>query len=456
MSKDPIAAVVLAAGQGTRMKSQLPKVLHPLAGRSMLAQLLATIDALGSEQRAEKRIVVASPANRNAIDAAIPGLDLAIQDPPLGTGHAMMAAREKLSGFSGDVLMLFADSPLISVETLQNMLSARRGKDDPAVVVMGFRPGDTAEYGRLIVDDGGNLERIVEHHDTSAAERQTDLCNSGFMAIDGSVLGQLLDELGNDNAKGEYYLTDIVEIANCLDRRCAVVEANEIEAHGINSRDQLAQAEAVMQNRLRHAAMAAGVTLLDPASVYFSHDSVIGQDVTIQPHVYFGPGVTIADNVTINAFSHLEGCTVASGASIGPFARLRPEAEIGGNARIGNFVEVKKASIETGAKVNHLAYIGDARVGAGANIGAGTITCNYDGFLKSFTDIGKGAFIGSNTALVAPVKVGDGAIVGAGSTVSHRVSADALAVERSEQREKAGWAASFRKRKAAEKAAQKK
>ena len=456
MSKDPIAAVVLAAGQGTRMKSQLPKVLHPLAGRSMLAQLLATIDALGSEQRAEKRIVVASPANRNAIDAAIPGLDLAIQDPPLGTGHAMMAAREKLSGFSGDVLMLFADSPLISVETLQNMLSARRGKDDPAVVVMGFRPGDTAEYGRLIVDDGGNLERIVEHHDTSAAERQTDLCNSGFMAIDGSVLGQLLDELGNDNAKGEYYLTDIVEIANCLGRRCAVVEANEIEAHGINSRDQLAQAEAVMQNRLRHAAMAAGVTLLDPASVYFSHDSVIGQDVTIQPHVYFGPGVTIADNVTINAFSHLEGCTVASGASIGPFARLRPEAEIGGNARIGNFVEVKKASIETGAKVNHLAYIGDARVGAGANIGAGTITCNYDGFLKSFTDIGKGAFIGSNTALVAPVKVGDGAIVGAGSTVSHRVSADALAVERSEQREKAGWAASFRKRKAAEKAVQKK
>ena len=295
MSKDPIAAVVLAAGQGTRMKSQLPKVLHPLAGRSMLAQLLATIDALGSEQRAEKRIVVASPANRNAIDAAIPGLDLAIQDPPLGTGHAMMAAREKLSGFSGDVLMLFADSPLISVETLQNMLSARRGKDDPAVVVMGFRPGDTAEYGRLIVDDGGNLERIVEHHDTSAAERQTDLCNSGFMAIDGSVLGQLLDELGNDNAKGEYYLTDIVEIANCLGRRCAVVEANEIEAHGINSRDQLAQAEAVMQNRLRHAAMAAGVTLLDPASVYFSHDSVIGQDVTIQPHVYFGPGADDGD-----------------------------------------------------------------------------------------------------------------------------------------------------------------
>ena len=456
MSKDSIAAVVLAAGQGTRMKSKLPKVLHPLAGRSMLEQLLATIDALGPEQRLEKRIVVASPENRDAIDAAIPGLDLAIQDPPLGTGHAMMAAQGQLSGFSGDALMLFADSPLVSVETLQAMLAARRGKDNPAVVVMGFRPQDTAEYGRLIVDDHGNLQRIVEHRDASAAERQTDLCNSGFMAIDGAVLAQLLDALGNDNAKGEYYLTDIVEIANQQGRRCAVVEASEIEAHGINSRDQLAQAEAVVQNRLRHAAMAAGVTLLDPDSVYFSHDSVIGQDVTIQPHVYFGPGVTVADNVTINAFSHLEGCTIAAGASIGPFARLRPEAMIGADARIGNFVEVKKASIEDGAKVNHLAYIGDARVGAGANIGAGTITCNYDGFLKSFTDIGKGAFIGSNSALVAPVKIGDGAIVGAGSTVTRDVAADALAVERSAQKELSDWALSFRKRKSAEKAAQKK
>jgi bifunctional UDP-N-acetylglucosamine pyrophosphorylase/glucosamine-1-phosphate N-acetyltransferase len=455
MSKDSIttvAAVVLAAGQGTRMKSDLAKVLHPLAGRSMLAQLLAAVGALG----VERRIVVVSPDNGEAIQAAVSDIEIAVQDPPLGTGHAMMAAGANLSDFQGDILMLFADSPLVSVETLEAMLAARRDAADPAVVVMGFRPQDTAEYGRLIVDDRGNLERIVEHRDASPAEREINLCNSGFMAIDGAVLGQLLDGLGNDNAKDEYYLTDIIEIANGLGRTCAVVEGSEIEAMGINSRDQLAQAEAVVQNRLRHAAMAAGVTLLDPDSVYFSHDSVLGRDVTIQPHVYFGPGVTVADNVTINAFSHLEGCRIASGASVGPFARLRPEAEIGHDVRIGNFVEVKKASIEDGAKVNHLAYIGDARVGEGANIGAGTITCNYDGFLKSFTDIGKGAFIGSNTALVAPVKVGDGAIVGAGSTVTHEVTADALAVERSEQWEKQGYAVSFRKRKAAEKAARKK
>jgi bifunctional UDP-N-acetylglucosamine pyrophosphorylase/glucosamine-1-phosphate N-acetyltransferase len=368
-----------------------------------------------------------------------------------------MAVRENLAGFTGDVLVLFGDSPLVAAETLQAMLAARHSDGDPAVVVMGFRPADTAQYARLIVDgdgDGdGNLSRIVEHHDADAAERQTDLCNSGFMAIDGAILGQLLDGIGTDNAKGEYYLTEIVEIASRLGRTCRVVEAGEIEAYGINSRDQLAQAEAVIQNRLRHEAMEVGVTLLDPDSVYFSHDTTLGRDVTVQPHVFFGPGVTVGDHVTINAFSHLEGCQVAAGAAIGPFARLRPEAEIGASARIGNFVEIKKARIEDGAKVNHLSYIGDARVGMGANIGAGTITCNYDGFLKSFTDIGKGAFIGSNTALVAPVKIGDDAIVGAGSTITREVAADALAVERSKLQERQGWALSFRKRKAAEKAA---
>ena len=452
MGKHKIAAVVLAAGQGTRMKSKKPKVLHPLAGRPMLAQLMATVDALG----ADRRIVVVSPDNGEAIQAALPEIDVAVQDPPLGTGHAMMAARENLSGFAGDVLMLFADSPLVSVETLGAMLAARRGASDPAVVVMGFRPQDTAEYGRLIVNGSGNLERIVEHRDASPAERETNLCNSGFMAIDGAILQPLLDGIGNDNAKGEYYLTDIVEIAIRLGRTCAVVEAGEIEARGINSRDQLAQAEAVVQNRLRHAAMAAGATLLDPGSVYFCHDTILGQDVTIAPNVFFGPGVRIGDDVAIHAFCHLEGCHIEAGANIGPFARLRPQAEIGKGARIGNFVEVKKARIEDGAKVNHLSYIGDARVGAGANIGAGTITCNYDGFLKSFTDIGKGAFIGSNTALVAPVTVGDGAVVGAGSTLTRDVAADALAVERAEQMERPGWAVTYRERKAAEKAAQKK
>jgi bifunctional UDP-N-acetylglucosamine pyrophosphorylase/glucosamine-1-phosphate N-acetyltransferase len=456
MSKHQIAAVALAAGQGTRMMSKKPKVLHPIAGRPMLAQLLATVDALGEEISVERRIVVVSPGNGEAIQAAVPGIELAVQDPPLGTGHAVMATGEQLSGFSGDVLVLFADSPLVSVETLGAMLAARRGASDPAVVVMGFRPQDSAEYARLILDDRGNLQRIVEHRDASEAEREIGLCNSGFMAIDGAILAQLLDGVGNDNAKGEYYLTKIVEIANRMGRRCAVVEAGEIEAWGVNSRDQLAQAEAVMQNRLRHAAMAAGATLLDPDSVYFCHDTILGQDVTIAPNVFFGPGVWIGDDVVIHAFCHLEGCQIAAGANIGPFARLRPETEIGQGARIGNFVEVKKARIEDGAKVNHLSYIGDARVGAGANIGAGTITCNYDGFLKSFTDIGKGAFIGSNTALVAPVSVGDGAVVGAGSTVTGDVAADALAVERAEQIEWPGWAISYRKRKAAEKAAQKK
>ncbi len=456
MSKDSIATVVLAAGQGTRMKSKKPKVLHPIAGRPMLAQLMATIDDLAAAPGVARRIVVVAPDNCDAIRRAVPGIELALQDPPLGTGHAVMAAAEKLSGFNGDVLVLFADSPLVSTETLRAMLAARHGPQDPAVVVMGFRPADGAEYARLILDDGGNLQGIVEHRDASPAEREIGLCNSGFMAIDGAILQALLDGIGNDNVKGEYYLTEIVRIANRMGRRCAVVEAGEIEALGVNSRDQLAQAEAVVQNRLRHAAMAAGATLLDPDSVYFCHDTILGQDVTIGPNVFFGPGVSIGDDVTVHAFSHLEGCRVAAGANIGPFARLQPEAEIGKGARIGNFVEVKKARIEDGAKVNHLSYIGDARVGAGANIGAGTITCNYDGFLKSFTDIGKGAFIGSNTALVAPVKVGDGAIVGAGSTITSEVAADALAVERAEQKQQAGWAVTYRKRKTAEKAGQKK
>ncbi len=452
MSNEAIATVILAAGQGTRMKSNVTKVLHPLAGRPMLAQLLATVGAL----EGERCIVVVSADNRDAIEAAMPGLDLAVQDPPLGTGHAVMAARDNLAGFKGDVITLFADSPLVSVETLQAMLAARRSAEKPGVVVMGFRPEDTAEYARLILDDAGKLVRIVEHRDASEEERQTNLCNSGFMAIDGEILGALLDGIGTDNAKGEYYLTEIVEIANRMGRTCAVFEAGEIEAYGINSRDQLALAEAVIQNRLRHAAMAAGATLLDPDSVYFCHDTVLGKDVLIEPHVFFGPGVVVEGDVTIKAFSHLEGCQVASGATVGPFARLRPEAEIGAGVRIGNFVEVKKAKIEAGAKVNHLTYIGDARVGEGANVGAGTITCNYDGFMKSFTDIGKGAFIGSNTALVAPVKVGDGAIVGAGSTVTHDVAADALAVERAKQQELTEWAVSFRERKMAEKAAAKK
>jgi len=448
----PFATIVLAAGHGTRMKSDLPKVLHPLAGRPMLSQLLATLEALGPT----KQIVVVSPENQDAITSNIPGLETAVQSSPRGTGHAVLAAQDKLSDFNGDVLVLFGDSPLVSIETLEKMLNVRRSIKNPAVVVMGFRPEDSSQYARLILDSQANLVRIVERLDATNEESQIDLCNSGFMAIDGSMLNLLLDGIGTKNAKGEYYLTEIAEIANKAGRICSVVEASEIEAYGINSRDQLAQAEAIIQHRLRYKAMAMGTTLLDPDSVYFSYDTILGKDVTIQPHVYFGPGVTVGKNVTIKAFSHLEGCKIGADAMVGPFARLRPEAEIGKGARIGNFVEVKKAIIEEDAKVNHLSYIGDARVGEGANIGAGTITCNYDGFLKSFTDIGKGAFIGSNTALVAPVKVGAGAIVGAGSTVTREVAADSLVVERSTQEESHGWAAKFRKRKLADKAGREK
>lgn len=448
MNDKTLATVILAAGMGTRMKSDLPKVLHPLAGRPMITQLTATLGALSPQ----REIVVVSPANRDAVEAAVPGMRIAVQDPPLGTGHAVMAALEALDGFQGTVLTLFADSPLIGVETLRRMIELREQPDGPAVVVMGFRPEDPAEYGRLILDADGRLDRIVEHRDASAEERAVGLCNSGFMAIDGEILSELLSRVTNDNPKGEYYLTDIIAIARDMQRHCAVVEGSEIEAMGINSRAQLAQAEAVLQHRMRMAAMDAGATLLDPATVWFSHDTVLGRDVTVGPSVFFGPGVSVGDGVTINAFSHLEGCSVADGAQIGPFARLRPEAEIGEKVRIGNFVEVKKARIEKGAKVNHLSYIGDARVGEGANIGAGTITCNYDGFLKHFTDIGKGAFIGSNSALVAPVSIGDGAIVGAGSTITGDVAGDALAITRAEQAERAGFAASFRERKQAEKA----
>jgi len=448
MQDASIAVVVLAAGMGTRMRSATPKVLHALAGRSMIAHLMATVDALSPA----RRIVVTSPAIETDLAAALPQVDLAVQDPPLGTGHAVMAARAALAGFDGDVLVLFADSPLVSADTLNRMLAERRSAADPAVVVMGFRPDDTAEYARLVVDDAGALQRIVEHRDANDDERQIGLCNSGFMAVDGKVLFELLDRVGNDNAKGEYYLTDLVALANAAGRSCAVVEASPVEALGVNSRIELAAAEAVVQDRLRHAAMAGGATLQDPATTYFSYDTTLGQDVTVGPNVVFGPDVSVADNAEIRAFSHLEGCRVGEGAQIGPFARLRPEADIGTGARVGNFVEVKKAAIEDGAKVNHLTYIGDARVGAGANVGAGTITCNYDGYLKHFTDIGAGAFIGSNSALVAPVKIGDGAIVGAGSAITRDVDADAIAVTRAEQKAKPGAAREFRERKQAEKA----
>jgi bifunctional UDP-N-acetylglucosamine pyrophosphorylase/glucosamine-1-phosphate N-acetyltransferase len=332
-------------------------------------------------------------------------------------------------------------------------VAARRAAGDPAVVVLGFRPDDAAQYGRMITDENGNLLEIVEFKDATPEQRVVGLCNAGVMAFDGARLFELLDAIGNDNANEEYYLTDVVAIARRKGWTCSFVEAPADEVLGINSREQLAGAEAIVQRTLRSKAMDGGATLIDPATVWFSHDTRLGRDVTVEPHVVFGPGVAVADNVTIKGFSHLEGCTVDSGATIGPYARLRPGAEIGEDARVGNFVEIKKSVVERGAKVNHLSYIGDARVGAGANIGAGTITCNYDGFGKYHTDIGAGAFIGSNSALVAPVKIGDGAIVGAGSVIAKDVPGDALGLTRAEQRQNEGWAAQFRARKSKGKAA---
>jgi bifunctional UDP-N-acetylglucosamine pyrophosphorylase/glucosamine-1-phosphate N-acetyltransferase len=331
------------------------------------------------------------------------------------------------------------------------MLAARRGPGDPAVVVLGFRPDDTAEYARLITDGDGGLQAIVEHKDATPEQREITLCNSGFMAIDGSRLFALLDEIGTDNAKGEYYLTDIVAIARSKGWTCTWVEGPLDDVLGINSRAQLAEAESVVQRRLRRTAMDGGVTMLDPESVTLSHDTAFGRDVVIEPNVFFGPGVSVADNVVIKGFSHIEGAEIGPGAVVGPFARLRPGTRLETKAKVGNFVEAKNTVIEEGAKVNHLTYVGDSRIGAGANVGAGTITCNYDGFGKHHTDIGAGAFIGSNSTLVAPVTIGDGALVAAGSVVSKDVDKDALVLGRAGQEEKPGAAARFRQRKLAEK-----
>ncbi len=452
MTDANLAAIVLAAGQGTRMKSDLPKVLHPLAGRPMISHLLDSIGRLNPA----RIVTVLSPAVRAQVEPAVADTLIAVQDPPKGTGHAVMAARAAMAGFTGDVLIMFGDTPLVTEKTLRAMQAARRGGGNPAVAVLGFRPDDPAEYGRLIRGADGNLNRIVEYRDADADERTVGLCNAGVMAVDGEVLFDLLDATDNDNAKGEYYLTDIVAAARTAGRVCTVVEGDPDEVLGINSRAQLAGAEAIRQNQLRAAAMENGATLIDPATVYFSFDTALGHDVTVGPNVVFGPGVSIADGVEIKAFCHLENCNVAAGATIGPFARLRPDADIGPGARVGNFVEVKNAVVEEGAKINHLTYVGDAHIGAKANIGAGTITCNYDGFLKWRTEIGPGASIGSNTSLVAPVTVGAGAITGAGSVIRDDVPADALAVSAGPQTNKDGFAVGYREAKAAEKAAKRK
>lgn len=441
MSQRPIAAIVLAAGSGTRMKSDTHKVLHPIAGRPMLLHLVDTVASLSPE-----RTVVVVGARREQVEAAVAphGVVTAHQAEQLGTGHAVARAEGALAGFDGDVLILYGDVPLVTGETMRRMVERLHGTDAPAAVVLGFRPADPGAYGRIIADGDGRIAKMVEYKDASPEERAETLCNSGLMAVRSTDLFALLARVGNDNAAGEYYLPDIVMLAAGDGRASAVIETDAVEVTGVNSRGELAALEAQWQHGRRVRAMAEGATLTAPETVWFAYDTVIGRDVTIEPNVVFGPGVSVADGVNIRAFSHIEGATIATGAEVGPYARLRPGTVLGEKAKVGNFVETKKAVLGKGAKANHLTYLGDAEVGAGANIGAGTITCNYDGFFKNKTRIGAGAFIGSNSALVAPVAIGEGAIVAAGAVVTRDVEADALALVRPEQVTKPGWAKRFR------------
>ena len=436
--------VLLAAGEGTRMRSARAKPLHAVAGRSMLALALEALVGAGADRIA---VVVGPNGEELAAEARriAPQAQVYVQAERRGTAHAVLAAREALARGSDDVIVSYADLPLIRAETLAAL---RAGLAEGAgLVALGFEALDPTGYGRLVERDGA-LVAIREQKDASAEERAIRRCNAGPVAFSGARALAMLEAIGADNAAREYYLTDLVEIAARNGLAARVFLAEEEEAMGVNDRIQLARAEAAMQRRLRTRAMLGGATLVAPETVFLSIDSKIGRDVLIEPNVVIGPGVTIDDGAVVHAFSHLEGAHVAAGASIGPYARLRPGADIAAKARIGNFVEIKSARIEAGAKVNHLSYIGDARVGAGANIGAGTITCNYDGFSKFKTDIGAGAFVGSNSALVAPVRIGDGAYIGSGSVVTKDVEADALAVARGHQMIKPGWAKAFRAKKA--------
>ena len=451
MSADtPLAIVTLAAGKGTRMNSDLHKVLHPIAGRPMIEHLLAS----AAELSPERSVVVAGHGREQLEQQLGDRAVIAVQDPQLGTGHAVQQAEAALQGFDGDVLILYGDVPFVSAATLRTMIERLHGADQPAVVVLGFEPADTLQYGRVIAD-GDRIIKMVEHKDASEAERACRLCNSGLMALRRKDLFDLLALVGNQNSQGEYYLVDVVNVANAAGRTCAVVVTPDPgEVEGINSRAELAQAEARWQQGRRAKAMEQGASLIAPETVWFAWDTALGRDVLIEPNVVFGPGVTIADNVKIRTNCHIEGAEIASGCEVGPFARLRPGTVLLAKAKIGNFVEVKKSVMGEGAKANHLSYIGDAEVGAGANIGAGTITCNYDGYFKYKTVIGERAFIGSNSALVAPVKIGADAIVAAGSAVTRDVAAGELRLVRGEQLVKPGWADRFHdamKKKKAEK-----
>lgn len=439
----PFTAIILAAGKGTRMVSNLPKVLHPVAGRSMIEHAIDTVCQL----KPASVITVVAPGMDSVKQAALRAhskCHFAVQDKQLGTGHAVRAAL-KAHKVKGNIIVLYADTPLITSQTLHHMLAQLDGRQKPAAAVLGMRPANPAEYGRLITGKKGELEAIVEYKDASAEQRAIGLCNSGVMAISGKQAA-LIGRIRNNNAKKEYYLTDVIALARKDGLSCAYVEADEQEVLGVNSRVELAQAERILQNRLRDKAMLSGATLLDPETTYFSYDTVLGKDTVIHPNVFFGPGVSVKDNVTIRSFCHLEGATVESNVIIGPFARLRPGAYLQPHVHIGNFVEIKNALVEHSAKINHLSYIGDAHIGENANIGAGTITCNYDGFNKFMTEIGANALIGSNTSLVAPVRIGKDAIVGAGSVITENVAPGDLGITRAPQVNKRLWAKHFRLR----------
>jgi bifunctional UDP-N-acetylglucosamine pyrophosphorylase/glucosamine-1-phosphate N-acetyltransferase len=444
------AAIILAAGQGTRMKSALPKVLHKVAGLPLLGHVVAVLKGAG----VDRVVVVTSAAGQEVRDYATAlGAQSAIQQQQLGTGHAAASARDTLADFSGTLLIVNGDMPLITSDTIAECLTAQART---GLALLAFDAADPASYGRVLLRPDGFLNRIVEYKDASESERGVTLCNAGCYAADAQKFFHWAQALKNDNAQKEYYLTDVPAVARADGVACAIAVTDEISVSGVNSRAELAQAEEKFQARMRARLLKDGVTMTAPETVFFAHDTAVENDVEIEPFVIFGPGVTVKSGARLRSHSHLEGATIASGAIIGPFARLRPGAQIGEGAHIGNFVEVKNTVIEKGAKANHLTYLGDAWVGAGANIGAGTITCNYDGFTKARTEIGAGAFIGSDTALVAPVKIGDGAITGAGSVITQDVAADALALARGTQIEKAGWSKAFRERQKAKKQSEKK
>ncbi len=448
-----VSVIILAAGMGSRMKSEAPKVLHRIAGAPMLVHAMRTASGIDAQ-----RTVIVTGHGADLVANVATDYDenvlIAHQEAQNGTGHAVQQAATPLHDFVGDVIVLYGDTPFVQPETLQAMLDKKT--EGHGVVVLGFHAADPAKYGRLITSNSGLLDKIVEYKDATKAQRDIDFCNSGVICADAKLLFDLLDDVTNDNASGEYYLTDVVGLARARGLSCAAIACDETETMGINSRNDLAVAEVAFQTKARRDAMEGGVTLTAADTVWFAYDTIIGRDVIIEPNVVFGPDVTIENNATIRAFTHLEGCHISKDAVVGPYARLRPGAELANGAKVGNFVEIKAAQIGEGAKVNHLSYIGDADIGADTNIGAGTITCNYDGVFKHKTEIGERAFIGSNTMLIAPLRIGDDAMTASGSVVTTDVPDAALALGRARQKNKPGLALRMMNKLRAAKAALKK